>query len=657
MRLFVLCLALLLLLGTAVPLAHAQGSRSFPQTGFSVDDDLLWDYFQARGGVDTFGYPVSALTSYDGFPVQIFQRHVLQKSGTQARPLNLLDPEVMPINSYGGLTFPAYSEAVARGAPAPDAPDYGSAVQRHIDAAVPNSWQGARVGFHDYFLSAASASSGSLRPLLALEVWGFPTSEPARDPNNNNFIYQRFQRGIMHFDATSGVTRGILLGDAFKERLGGGASAPPPAPPAPPSGTGQASVVGVEILRGAGPRVASKAAEANVHWVRMNGLLWNQVEAARGSRNWATMSALEADIQAVSAQGLTPVVVIHGTPGWAQKVAGASCGPISEAALGDFTSFVREAVARYSGPPYNVKYWEIGNEPDIDARLFNPDAAFGCWGDQSDFYYGGGGYAAMLKQVYPAIKGADPSAQVLLGGLLLDCDPENPPAGQDCQPSRFLEGVLRAGGAPYFDILAYHAYALWNPTTLDADLADPKWQHRGGALLGKLDFLRDTMARYGVSKLIHMNEGGLLCHESYTSCPGDTFYQAQAQYLPKLYARAWANGVQNAVWFTLNGPGWREGGLLNADGSARPAYTALDTFGAFLGAATVERTLSTGNLEGYAFRSGGSHIYLYWSNDGTSRSVALPAGTQGVFDYLGRPLSASGSVSVGTQPVYLRIVP
>ena len=34
----------------------------------------------------------------------------------------------------------------------------------------------------------------SLLPLLNLELWGAPTSEPARDPKNNNFVYQRFQR-------------------------------------------------------------------------------------------------------------------------------------------------------------------------------------------------------------------------------------------------------------------------------------------------------------------------------------------------------------------------------------------------------------------------------------------------------------------------------
>jgi hypothetical protein len=56
---------------------------------------------------------------------------------------------------------------------------------------------------------------------LNLEVWGVPISRPARDPNNGNFIYQRFQRGIMHFDFASGATRGILLSDYFKSLITG----------------------------------------------------------------------------------------------------------------------------------------------------------------------------------------------------------------------------------------------------------------------------------------------------------------------------------------------------------------------------------------------------------------------------------------------------
>ncbi len=52
-----------------------------------------------------------------------------------------------------------------------------------------------------------------------LEIWGLPTSKPTYDPHNHNFIYQRFQRGIMHYDATCNCTRGLLLADYFKGLL------------------------------------------------------------------------------------------------------------------------------------------------------------------------------------------------------------------------------------------------------------------------------------------------------------------------------------------------------------------------------------------------------------------------------------------------------
>ncbi|MDQ4078532.1 MAG: PQQ-dependent sugar dehydrogenase [Chloroflexota bacterium] len=209
--------------GCALPSQAAPSDeRHFDQTGYRIDDDRIWEYFQARGGIDTFGYPVSERFMFRGFPVQVFQRHVLQASGDQARPLNLLDPDLMPVIQLNGSTFPIHRSAIAEQAPSPGTPNYGMAVQEYLERMVPNVWEGLQVDFLNYYLSAAPATAGGLRPLVALEVWGFPTSEPARDPNNHNFIYQRFQRGIMHHDATSGVTRGILLGDAFKKVLADG---------------------------------------------------------------------------------------------------------------------------------------------------------------------------------------------------------------------------------------------------------------------------------------------------------------------------------------------------------------------------------------------------------------------------------------------------
>src|SRR5205085_3732838 len=92
---------------------------------------------------------------------------------------------------------------------------------------APDTWDGQSVGFGAAFFGTVSCAQAfpqgdchqELLPLMALELWGLPTSAPARDPANKNFVYQRFQRGVMHFDAASGATHGLLLGDVFKSVL------------------------------------------------------------------------------------------------------------------------------------------------------------------------------------------------------------------------------------------------------------------------------------------------------------------------------------------------------------------------------------------------------------------------------------------------------
>ena len=81
--------------------------RFFAQTGYRIADDGFWNYFSHRGGVRTFGYPVSRRFVLEGFPVQVFQRAVLQQAADgSVRPLNLLDPdgtraEVMELHAIG----------------------------------------------------------------------------------------------------------------------------------------------------------------------------------------------------------------------------------------------------------------------------------------------------------------------------------------------------------------------------------------------------------------------------------------------------------------------------------------------------------------------------------------------------------------------------
>lgn len=201
-----------------------------------------------------------------------------------------------------------------------------------------------------------------------------------------------------------------------------------------------------------------KVGSATASYIRVNALDWALVEPTPGERRWEATS-IEAALKQASEMNLKVVLIIRGTPTWAQKTPGSVCGPVKADKLQAYANFVREAVARYSAPPYNVKFWEIGNEPD--APVNSVHVVWGCWGDSKDYYYGAAYYTSMLKLVYPQIKAADPQAQVLLGGLLANCDPVRPPSGQNCSSSRFFEGVLRNGGAKFFDGVSFHTYEYY----------------------------------------------------------------------------------------------------------------------------------------------------------------------------------------------------
>lgn len=218
------------LLGAVTRQSTGQGVLYFPETGFVVDEPRFVDYFNRRGGVATFGFPISRTIRFQGVPTQFFQRIVIQLWPDGAvQPLNLLDPGLLPYTHINGSSFPAPNERLAALAPAPGQPGYNQEVLEFVRRNAPETFNGEPVHFFSTFNStvtpeAAFGRSGgdaNLLPLINLEIWGVPTSLPAQDPNNNNFIYQRFQRGIMHYDATCKCTQGLLLADYFKSLLTG----------------------------------------------------------------------------------------------------------------------------------------------------------------------------------------------------------------------------------------------------------------------------------------------------------------------------------------------------------------------------------------------------------------------------------------------------
>ena len=153
--------------------------------------------------------------------------------------------------------------------------------------------------------------------------------------------------------------------------------------------------------------------------------------------------------------------------------------------------------------------------------------------------------AIMLKVVAPAIKTADPLAQVWVGGLLLN-SPLTTEAGEG-RPELFLQGVLAAAVSndfSYFDVVPYHAYSLYNNQNIDYDNGDATspWYGDtwGGAIRGKARFLTDLMNDYGVQKPLFVGEVSFGCPQSVPVCasPTDAFFQMQASHLVRMQQSA-----------------------------------------------------------------------------------------------------------------------
>jgi len=415
--------------------------------------------------------------------------------------------------------------------------------------------------------------------------------------------------------------------------------------------------------------VFSRASELGLKWVRLYPISWRVVQPTPDSTyNWERLLDFEVELISARAADLTPIVIIAHSPDWATKTYydaenqpyKTSCGAIHADHFADFARFMQAVVSRYGQPPYNVRFWEIGNEPDIDPRLVSKDSGFGCWGDASDPYYGGEHYGEMLKVVTPAIKAVDPSAQVLVGGLLLD----NPGTGaaENDTSSNFLEGILRAGAGESFDILPYHAYAYYAGRAVDSDLTHPTWSDWGGATLGKAKFLREVMARYGIDKPLSLNETGLLFGgEEFDPA----YLQAQADYVVRILARSMSADLHSVFWYTLNGPGWRSAGLLDHEQIPRPSYFAYQQL---IQQVSMTRSVTAisdygAGVEAYRFARSNGLVDLLWAREGGQQTIRVPRSQViAIYDRDGATIAPTviGDqvvLEVGVSPLYIKRAP
>ncbi len=430
-----------------------------------------------------------------------------------------------------------------------------------------------------------------------------------------------------------------------------------------------------------GSTVTNRTIDTRSGWVRYGWQIsWRDMQPVEGGDiNWDYLASFEKELRDMRNSGTRPVVVIKDSPHWAVDPTArdsdgvlTSCGPILPDYYDDFAAFVSQVVNHYKTDEFNVHDWEIGNEPDVDPDLVPPDYIFGCWGDIDDTaYYGGDEFGQMLIVVSQAIKQADPTARVWIGGLLLaQPNTTNPAHGK---PENFLRGILAAGAAPHIDIVAYHWHSsYWNATDDYDNSANGPWDAWGGGILGKARFLRQIMADYGVSKPVFLNESGFGCIPSSenifsTWCepPDALFFENQAYYIVRTYVRGLSEDVMGMIWYSINGPGWRNTGLLDALQLPRPAYNAYKHLVQRVGSLTYQSKPDYGaGIEAYSFSRQSQRTDVLWAIEASaSFTVTVPSSAFiAAYDLFGNPIDSqpvgdSHPIPVGFSPVYILRTP
>jgi hypothetical protein len=296
---------------------------------------------------------------------------------------------------------------------------------------------------------------------------------------------------------------------------------------------------------------------------------WSEIEPTRGEFHWEYTDWL---MRAAEYYDLGVVARIDKPPTWASGPSSALSAPPLR--LQDYADFVAQVAARYTG---RIAGYIIWNEPNLSRE----------WGDGRP---DPAAYVALLRAASGRIHAVDPKTPVLTAGLA----PTNENSDLAMDDRTFLRGMYGAGARGTFDVLAAHPYGFANPP-------DDQYGAHKGLNFARLKDLRDIMVENGdVGKAVWITEFGYTTSPSPGSSDVPVTEKDQAQFLVgalELARQQW-NWVRMFTVWNLSGEGPSLAGentpssavgnspaaeaidqngysLLHADGSPKPAFTAL----------------------------------------------------------------------------------
>jgi hypothetical protein len=319
----------------------------------------------------------------------------------------------------------------------------------------------------------------------------------------------------------------------------------------------QGAVSGVVINNKASSVAQSDSlvADLGVGWVR-NFAPWNSFEPARGQFNQGMAQALEEEIDGLPV-GTKVLLDLVDTPHWESGSSNPTTPPRNPA---DYARFAGAMAKRFAG---RVAAWEVWNEEDSSSWWAGgPDPA---------------AYTRLLRDAHRAIKAADPSATVLIGGL----------TGNDYE---FLQQLYEHGAKGSFDAAAVHTDTACNDVSpyeaLHNGPNDPRINR--WAFLGYRT-MHEMMLAHGDDSPIWMTELGWntspgLCKSGRWAGqkPAGVSLEQQALFLRQAYhCLAQDSYVPVGIWYDLQETeldGLSGYGLLDQSFQPKPAYSALTEY-------------------------------------------------------------------------------
>ncbi len=372
--------------------------------------------------------------------------------------------------------------------------------------------------------------------------------------------------------------------------------------------------------------LAATARNAGVAWT-LEEFPWDLIEPSNNNFN----SVYDASIKQAADNGFGIIGMLLTTPQWARDSSCTGnywCPPANVAEYAEFAGWMAE---RYDGDGLSdapgsprVAAWQIWNEPnDVNQwPLINGSEA------ARRLRYG-----QLVVAAYDAIKAADPSATVVLGGVYIFDGGH----GDGLDFLNGTNGALRQVPAAKtkFDVFGIHPYM---PTIAPDAPGQYSTVVLEGRLLNARNWLTNDIGR--ATAPIWITEIGWCTPPGSGGCPQVSDLD-QARYLIRALVIAQQYGIQHTNWLQLEDA--FDGGhpfsgsavvnnLSNNTYSPKPAYLAYQTLATLLSSSVPA---GPGPLHSHTFAFGisntaGIYDYRYSRNTTITDVVWVPSGSQAV---------------------------